>query len=386
MYDLVIRGGMLLDPFQGIHEKKDIAVSNGKIEEIGNKISTGNSLRVIDASGLIVAPGFVDIHAHVACDVIRLSIDPEEKCLMQGTTTVVDAGSTGELNFVPFRDFVINKSNIRILAFLNIESLGMIEFIDSPSGNTDQDWAKLLNSPQARMFVNLENTKKTIRKNRQTILGIKWAHHGLDLLELARKTADDLGCKVMAESRYVPTSLKYLKKGDIATHIFHYAVHRITKKHDGITEDGRTIHPEVFSAAKRGVVLDVGHGKGSFSWGVARLALNEGLGPDTISTDLWVGNVNGPVYDLPTTMAKFLHLGMSLEKVIEATTSKPVSVLGRIGEFGTLKPGTQADIVAFKLQRKTRVLTDCYGKSEKADEIIVPVHVVKGGSIVKTTR
>ncbi|MDA4112208.1 MAG: amidohydrolase family protein, partial [Thaumarchaeota archaeon] len=211
----------------------------------------------------------------------------------------------------------------------------------------------------------------------------KWAHHGLDLLKLARETADELGCIVMAESRYVPTSLKYLKKGDVATHIFHYAVHHITKRHDGITEDCKTIHPEVFSAAKRGVVLDVGHGKGSFSWDVSRLALKEGLEPDTISTDLWVGNVNGPVYDLPTTMAKFLHLGMSFEKVIEAVTSKPASVLGRSEEFGTLKSGAQADVVALKLQRKTKVLTDCYRKSEKADEIIVPVHVVKGGSIVR---
>jgi len=383
VHDLVIRDGTLIDPLQGIYEKKDIAISNGKIEEIENGISTGNALKVIDASGLIVTPGFVDIHAHVARDVVRLSIDPEENCLIQGTTSVVDAGSSGELNFIPFRDFVIKKSNIRILAFLNIESLGMIEFIDSSSGNTDQEWAELLNSPKALMFVNLENTKKTIRKNRQTILGIKWAHHGLDLLKLARKSADELGCLVMAESRYVPTSLRYLKTGDVATHIFHYAFHRITKRHDGITQDCKTIHPEVFSAAKRGVVLDVGHGKGSFSWDVARLALKEGLEPDTISTDLWVGNVNGPVYDLPTTMAKFLHLGMSLEKVVETVTSKPASVLGRIEEFGTLKPGAQADIVAFRRQRKTKVLTDCYGKSEKAGEIIVPVHVVKGGSIVR---
>jgi dihydroorotase len=373
-------GGTVLDPSQGIYEKKDIAVSDGKVEEIGNRISAGN--KVIDATGLIVTPGFVDIHAHVARDVLRLSIDPEEYCLTRGTTTVVDAGSSGELNFIPFRDFVISKSNIRILAFLNIESLGMIEFIDSPLGNTDQEWAQLLNSPQAPMFVNPKNTKKMIRENRQVILGIKWAHHGLDLLELARKTADELRCKVMGESRYLPDSLEYLKKGDIATHIFHYAFHRITKRHDGITEDCKTIHPEVFAAAKRGVVLDVGHGKGSFSWDVARLALNEGLEPDTISTDLWVGNVNGPVYDLPTTMAKFLHLGMSLGRVVETVTSKPASVLGRT-EFGTLKPGTDADIVAFKLQHKTKVLVDCYGKSEKAGEIILPVHVVRGGSIVR---
>ncbi len=385
MTDLLVKGGTLLDPSQGIYEKKDITISGGKVEEVSKKISEGNAQKVLDASGLIVTPGFVDLHAHVAFDVVRLCINPQVNCLMKGTTTVVDAGSCGELNFTPFKEYVINKSAARILAFLNIESLGMVEFVDSPKWNSDQKWSKFLQSPEtSKLFATPENTKKIIQENRQDIVGIKWAHHTLELLKIARKTADEARCLVMAESRLLPTSLKYLKKGDIATHIFHFATHRITKKHDGITEDGKKIHPEVFAAHKRGVVFDVGHGKGSFSWRVARLALKENLEPDTISTDLWSGNVCGPVYDLPTTMAKFLHLGMNLEKVIEAVTSKPAAVLGRKDEFGTLKPGSPADLVVFKLEEKQSILVDSYGKSELGDLTIVPFHVIKDGKLVES--
>ena len=381
MSDLVIKGATVLDPSTGMNEKKDLSVSKGKIEEISDSISDGGALKVIDASGMILTPGFVDLHAHVAHNVIGLCIDPTGNCLMKGSTTVVDAGSCGELNFDPFNEFVIKKNKTRILAFVNIESLGMIEFVDS----TNQRWTELLNSSESsKMFANMENTTKIIRENRESIVGIKWAHHTLDLLEIARKTADEVSCKVMAESRLLPESLTYLNNGDVATHIFHYATHQITKKHDGITEDGKTIHSEVFSAKKRGVIFDIGHGKGSFSWDVARLALGEGLEPDTISTDLWSGNVSGPVYDLPTTMEKFLHLGMSLEKVISAVTSKPASVLGREGEFGTLKPGTRADIVLFKLHQQKKLLTDSYGKSEIANQVILPEYVIKDGGIVKS--
>lgn len=191
----------------------------------------------------------------------------------------------------------------------------------------------------------------------------------------------------MAESRLMPDSLKFLKSGDVATHIFHFATHRIAKRHDGITEDGKNIRPEVFEAKRRGVIFDIGHGQGSFSWDVARLALKEGLAPDTISTDLWSGNVNGPVFDLPTTMAKFLHLGMSLDKIVEAATSKPAKVLGRIGEFGTLNVGNSADVVAFQIRNEKTALTDSYGKSEVADQVIVPVFALKGGGdVVRTAK
>jgi predicted amidohydrolase len=160
----------------------DVAILNGKVEDVEPRISESNAKRVIDASGMIVTPGLVDIHTHTAYDVVRLSIDPEQACLPKGSTTVVDAGSTGELIFRPFKKFVIERSRCRVLAFLNVESLGMIEFADIQPNNTDQGWPKLLTSQNeiyAPLFINLEKTINTIRDDRDNIVGIKWAHHGL---------------------------------------------------------------------------------------------------------------------------------------------------------------------------------------------------------------
>jgi dihydroorotase len=388
LYDLVIKGGMIIDPASSVCEKKDLAITRGKIDDVAQKISDGNSRHVIDARGMIVTPGLIDIHTHTAYGVTRFSIDPMKNCLLKGTTTAVDAGSTGELNFTPFAKYVIKplEDRMRILAFLNIESLGMIEFIDKPPKHTDQRWPDLLtyrNEAFGPMFVNLKNTVKTIQRDRRkSILGIKWAHHGLKILKLARRAASLANCMLMAESHYIPELFKHLRRGDVATHIFHYALYQVNRRHDGITEDKKRIHPEVFKAKRDGVIFDVGHGKGSFSWDVARLALREGLEPDTISTDLWSGNVNGPVFDLPTTMAKFLHLGMSLEQVIAATTSRPASVIGREKEIGSLKPGMKADIVMLKERQKKTILTDSYGKSERADRALIPVRIIKDGEIV----
>ena len=385
----MIKGGTIVDPASGLFEKKDVAISNGSIEDVETRVSSGSSRRVIDADGMLVTPGLVDLHAHVAHNVVRLCVDPFENCLVRGTTTVVDAGSTGELNFTPFRDFVIKQQRMEVLAFLNIESLGMIEYADMRPTNTDQKWPRLLtdkNESFAHMFVNLNNTVRTIRSNAKSLVGIKWAHHGLKVLGLARKAADEAQCKVMAESHFMPDLFKYLKKGDIATHIFHFEDYGSSRGHDGITEDMKVIREEVFAASRRGVVLDVGHGKGSFSWGVARLALREGLRPDTISTDLWSGNIRGPVFDLPTTMAKFLHVGMPLEDVIRATTWKPALVLNRGKDIGSLRPGSRADIAVLKLRNQKTILVDSYGKKEIGESKIIPVGVVKGGEIVRANR
>lgn len=384
MYDLLIKNGTVIDPALNIYEKMDVAVCNGLIDDVAKRIS-GDSQKTIDASGLIVTPGFIDMHAHVAHNVIGLSVDPDRACLEKGSTTVVDAGSTGELNFVPFREYVVHRSAARVLGFINIESLGMIEFGDFSPNNTNQKWPELLtalNELFAPLFVNVENTEKLVSENRGVLLGLKWAHHGLKFLEYARQVADRAGCMIMAENHYMPVALKYLRKGDIVTHAYHFVESRVTRRRDGLTEDGKTVHSEFFDAVKRGVLLDVGHGKASFSWAVAELALKEGLEPHTISTDLWKGNVEGPVFDLPTTMAKFLRLGLSLEKVIEATTTKPASALGRLGELGTLKHGAKADIVTLRLIEGEFPLIDSHGDKRKGSTMPVPVHIVKDGRII----
>jgi dihydroorotase len=379
LYDLVVRNGLLLDPARDIDEKMDVAVQNGRVSVVEARISESQAARVLDASGMIVTPGLVDIHTHTALDLVRLSVDPEQACLLKGSTTAVDAGSTGELTYKPFKKFIMRTGRPRILAFLNIESLGMVEFVDSPPSYTDQKWSELLcafDEVYAPLFVNIDNTVKMIQAERDAIVGIKWAHHGLKGLAMAREAADKAGCALMIEKHHVPESLKYVKKGDIVTHIYLPVPDRY-----GATSFQEFL-PEFFDAIKRGVLLDVGHGKSSFSWKLAELGMKEELKPYTISTDLWVGNLNGPVFDMPTTMSKFLHLGMTLEEVVKASTFNPANAIGRAGQIGTLGPGACADMATFKLQEGKFPLVDCYGERRMATRMLTATHVVRGGDVI----
>jgi dihydroorotase len=384
LYSLLIKGGLVIDPAQDFHGKRDIAISSGRVAAVERKIPESKAKKIIDATGMVVTPGLIDIHTHTAHNVVRLCVDPIRNCLLRGTTTVVDAGSTGELNFAAFKKFVIEKSKARILALLNIESLGMIEFADVRPRWTDQEWPKLLTAVEeafAKMFINVENTINTIRRNRSTIVGIKWAHHGIMGMALAREAADKARCRLMIENHFMPQAMKFVKRGDIVTHLYHNYFNPHAGYYDGLTDDGK-IRPEFYQALKRGVILDVGHGKGSFSWKVAELAFREGIKPHTVSSDLWIGNVNGPVFDLPTTMSKFLHLGMELDEVVRTTTATPASVIGRAGELGTLKRGVCADVVIFKIKEGRFPFVDSYGKGRTGSKLLVPIKVLRGGSLV----
>ncbi len=384
MHSLLIKGGFLVDPEQGLYGKRDVAISRGRVRAVERSIPASNAEKVVDATGMIVTPGLVDLHTHTAYGVVRLSVDPLRSCLLRGSTTVVDAGSTGELSFSPFKKFVIEKSKTRILALLNIESLGMLEFADVRPRWTDQEWPRLLTADDerfAKLFINIGNTVKTILRNRSVLVGIKWAHHGIKGMALAREAADKARCRLMIENHFMPQALKHVKKGDIVTHLYHNYHNPNAGYYDGLTDGGK-IRPEFYKASRRGVVLDVGHGKGSFSWKVAELAFREGIEPDTISSDLWVGNVNGPVYDLPTTMSKFLHLGMKLVEVVRAVTATPASVIGKLGEIGTLKPGSSADVAVFKMKEGKFPLVDSYGVGRTGSKLLVPIKVVRGGSLV----
>ncbi len=380
MYDLVIENGVLIDPSQGLHEKKDIAIEDGKVAVIESKIVSGQSERIIDASGMIVTPGLIDLHTHVAFGFGSISVDPKTACLSRGCTTVVDAGSTGEILFRGFKRYVIEPNDTRIYALLNIESLGMIEMTDDPPSFTDQKWPQLitcLDELMTPLFINVENTVEAINEYRDTVLGIKWAHHGLRALELARDAADKAKCLLMAENRYLPETLRFLRKGDILTHLF--LVKDKSRHVGGLLDEDLKVQPEILEATKRGVLLDVGHGKSSFSWKIAEQAIEQGIRPDTISTDLWIGNINGPVHDLPTTMTKFLLLGMSLDEIVRASTTKPAEILGKSNTIGILKTGTCADMAIFRIQNGKFPLVDSYGEQRLGRQRLVPISVIRNG-------
>ncbi|MDH5441752.1 MAG: hypothetical protein OEY31_14215, partial [Candidatus Bathyarchaeota archaeon] len=260
MFDIVVKNGIVIDPSEEIHEHKDVAISEGKIVDVRKGVNDGEAQYVVDATDMIVTPGLVDIHVHCCYKIANIAIDPELICLAKGSTTVLDAGSTGELNYMGFRRYVIDASRTRILALLNIESLGMIEY-----ARGRQEWPKLITGHD-EMFINIEGTLEVIERNRDNILGIKWAHHGVEGIRLAREAADKANCLLMAENHHEPEALKHMKKGDVITHLYHGLR---MEQHDGLLDEDGKVQPEFFDAINRGVVLDVGHGAGSFRWGVA---------------------------------------------------------------------------------------------------------------------
>ncbi len=372
MYDLVVKNGIVVDPSQGIHEQKDVGISQGRIADVRRGINVSGR-RHVDASGMIVTPGIIDLHVHCCYKIVHLGIDPELACLAKGSTTVLDAGSTGELNFIGFRRYVMESSTTRIFALLNIESLGMIEF-----ASENQDWPKLI-ANRDEMFINQKGTLAVLERNPDVILGLKWAHHGLEGLRLARETAEKAGCFLMAENHHQPEAVEHLRKGDILTHIYHGLR---MEQHDGLLDENGKVQPEFFDAVKRGVVLDVGHGASSFTWKVVEEAFDQGIKPDTISTDLHVMNLCGPVYDMPTTMSKFLLLGMSLDEIVEASSTRPAEVLSKQDEIGTLKNGACADLTILKMQNGKFAFFDVKGDGRIGKQKLTATNVIRKGEVV----
>ena len=371
-YDVLVRNGLLIDPFQGIYEKYDVAFSEGKVAAVEKSIS-GSAKHVIDAEGKIVTPGVIDLHVHVYYGVAsRLGIDPDSTCLMKGATTVLDAGTAGHVVFPGFRKFVIERARTKIYALVNIGALGLIGFgypnVEKAMKNMD--------------FIDIEETVKCIEQNRDIIKGIKWHRtYGQETLVLAKWAAEKAGCFLMCENsalHYLPVEivLRYMRPGDILTHCFHGGPASTV-----LDEDGR-VRPEVEKAARRGIIFDIGHGMASFSFEVAEKAISQGLLPTTISTDLHYFNVNGPVYDIGTTMSKFLFLGLSLEQVVERVTSKPAEILGILPERGTLRPGAVGDCVVWDLREGRFEFEDSLGEKRIGEKLLKPLAVISGGELI----
>lgn len=365
----------MIDPLQGIHEVTDIAVKDGVVAKVGRGLSEDQALKVIDATGKLVSPGFIDLHVHVYEGVSHYGINVDEHCLKTGSTTVLDAGSAGADTFAGFRKYVIEVSETRVFAMLNISSLGMI----SPSVGELEDIR----------YADVPKAVNVCEKNKDVIMGIKVrlskemvGNNGLKPLIKAKEAAEAVGRPIMVHIGDTPTPLREilveLRRGDVLTHCF-------TGLPNGIIDKDRGVIPEAREAMKRGVIFDVGHGKGSFSFDVARNALQQGVEPNTISSDLHSYNVNGPVFDLAATASKFIHLGLPIEEVIAKITRIPANFLGLLGTIGTLKTGAIADLVVLTKEIGDFVLEDSYGKKENTNQKLNPIMIMKGGRIVDAT-
>lgn len=383
MSRVLVKNGHVVDPSQGLDEVMDIGLSNGNVVDSEVSLSSSDYDKTIDASNKLVLPGLIDLHTHLAEHITpNLGINADRYCLPQGTTTAVDAGSTGELTFDAFKKFIIDSTETRIYAFINAESLGMIEFPQAKSGEKWPDLITQNDEEYYDYFTNNERTLRAIKQNPDFVVGIKWAHHGPKSIKKAVDLARKANTTIMVENHHMPESLSLLRKGDVVTHIYHKYYNKLAGRIDGMTDENGSIHDEYYKAYKNGILFDLGHGGGSFSWEVAELAIRESLFPNVISTDLWKSNVDGPVFDLPTTMSKLMHLGMKLEDIVKAVTYTPATLLKRENEIGTLRPGSKGGLVIMDKMNCKVELVDSYGNGKKVESILVPNTIIYRDNIM----
>ncbi|HZQ97922.1 MAG TPA: amidohydrolase/deacetylase family metallohydrolase [Chloroflexota bacterium] len=385
MHDLVVRGGRVVDPSQGIDRELDVAIDGDQVAAVGENLAAGGARQLLEAKGLIVTPGLIDLHSHVYWGVAPLGIEPDPHCLRRGVTTAVDAGSSGASTFPGFRRYVIEVSATRILAFLHIATIGMAQ----DAGRPEEVAPELSDIRWARV----DRAVEVARAHADLIVGIKvrlseamlgpGAEQCREALRRARQAAEAIGKPLMVHPGGTAISIEELlgalAPGDVLTHCYH-------GRTDGVLDDqtGR-VRECVREAVRRGIGLDVGHGAGSFSWDVARRALEQDLQPSTISSDIHTWSVAHPAYDLATTASKLLHLGIPLSEVIRKVTERPAQAIAMESTLGTLRPGAHADVTVMRLAEGEFPLTDAHGKTEHGRRRLEPVAVVRAGRVYECT-
>ncbi|HYO43581.1 MAG TPA: amidohydrolase/deacetylase family metallohydrolase [Candidatus Limnocylindrales bacterium] len=370
-YDLVLSGGTVIDPASGLHDRRDVGIADGRIAAIGPHLSGSDAADVLDVAGLLVVPGLVDLHAHVYPGVADLSVEADPTCLGRGVTTVVDAGSSGANTFPGFRRWVVEPSRGRVLAYLNISLTGQI----------DPFYGEL----HDLRFADPERAAAVAIANDDVIVGFKVrlsqmlaGPNGIAGLERALEAGRAAGLPVMAHIGGTAFGIEEVfarfRPGDIITHAY------TGWRPGALVTDGGRVVPGALEARARGIMFDVGHGAGSFTWEVAEAALADGFRPDTISSDLHRFNVAGPVHDLATTLSKLLLLGIPLDDVIGMGTVAPATALGAAGAgLGRLVVGAEADVTVLALEEGRTRLVDSAGIAREADRRLVPVAVLRAG-------
>jgi len=368
-YDLVLRGGRVIDPANSVDRVLDVGVTGNRIVEVALRIADAQARKVVDVSGMIVVPGLVDLHAHVFG--YEGSLTPDDTALPAGTTTIVDAGGSGWRTFDEFRRTVIAHSATRVLALLNIVGAGMVgEPYESNVDDMD---------PAA--------TSSMILKNRDVIVGIKTAHFakpGWAAIDRAVEAGRRASVPVMVDDKIFTNSqrtteeelLKHLRPGDIHTHMYNDRQLELIDRFTG------KVQPWMIEARERGVLFDVGHGGGSFLWPVAGKATQQGFLPDTISTDLHSSSILMQQSDMPNVMSKMMLLGMSLEDVVLRSTVNPAKEIGKYPEIGTLGAGKIADIAVLENQNGVFAFKDAWPAKKLGAHRLDCVLTIRDGKIV----
>lgn len=373
-YDWLLRGGHVIDPANRLSQKLDVAVVGTRIALVAPEIDPRLAGAVVDATNLYVTPGLIDIHEHVyhTREPEGLSVVADHHSFRSGVTTVVDTGTAGAKHFLHFKRTVIDLAKTRIFAFVNIVKSGMI-------GDFEQDVSEM--DPELAASIVLAYP--------ETCVGIKtahyWTHQPWDAAHgpwdaVDRALAASAICKkpLMVDfwprpERPYPELLRKMRPGDIHTHVF--------AQQFPVLDDAQKPNRFLFEARDRGIVFDLGHGAGSFWFRQAVPAMQNGFNPDSISTDLHVGNVNGPVVDMLTTMSKLLNIGMPLDEVIFRSTAAPAREIGH-PELGTLSAGAVADIAVLKLEAGQFGFTDCGRASYTGARRLTCQMTLRAGQVV----
>ncbi len=369
-YDLLIQGGTVVDPGQGLHTLLDVAVKDGKIAAIAANIPADRAATVVSAKDKIVTPGFIDSHVHCYDGVARCT-NADHYCLGRGVTTVVDAGSAGSENIANFYKYIIRTSATRIYAFVDIGVLGVISLdhsYDNPA------------------WVNPKAVAQAIETYRPATIGVKVrmtesvvAEKDIDTLKKAIEAAEIAQVPVMVHINGphspLPDLLKLLRKGDIYTHCF-------AGRKNFIVDAAGTVLPAALEARDRGIFFDTAQGQAHFSFDVAEKCMKQNLMPDTISTDLSNLAVQRRIYDLPTMVSKMMAIGVDLDKAIAMVTINPTRMYNFDAKIGALKTGYEADISIFELREGNFDYEDTEGKKRTGHQRLVNKAVVSRGELL----
>jgi dihydroorotase len=374
MYDLLLKGGVVIDPAQDMRGALDVAVENGRIAKVAANIPASEARRVIDVPGKTVTPGLIDLHTHVFDGVAANGVHPDVAGVHAGVTTVVDAGSSGCATFGAFPRHILPKCETEVIPLLHICQTGLA---------TNPDII-------AESSIDLESTLKVAREHKGLIRGIKARMvspaleiFGMEMPRLAKRAARESGVPLMVHigdttKRYDPNVIRellpLLEPGDIVTHLF-------TANPGGVLDTNGKLVREAKELAARGVWLDTAHGRMNFGFNVGRRVLDQGLTPHCISTDLTIPGRANTVHSMVEIMARFLGMGFTLEQVIAMSTVNPARAIGETNRLGSLAVGRQADISVLEVRDGRWVVYDTLRDSMKIDKTVVPVLTVKRGRV-----
>jgi dihydroorotase len=376
MYDLVLKGGSVIDPSTGLEGTYDIAVEGGVIARIDRQIAAEEARRVVELPGCLITPGLIDLHAHIFEGFTRFGVNPDQGGVYAGVTTLVDAGSAGSATFGGFPRFILPECHTGVIPFLHICQTGLSTIPDIIAEGS----------------IDFEGTLRVVDRYKHLIRGIKARMVspalkilGMEMPRLAKRAARETGVKLMVhigdtEKRYDPTVIRQLlpllESGDILTHYF-------TANPGGVLDGNGRLVPEAWEAAKTGVWFDTAHGRANFSFDVGRRIIDQGLLPHCISTDLTVPGRLRSVHSMVEMMTRFLALGFTLPQVVTMCTANPAVAIGETERLGSLAVGRQADISVLKIMEGKWTVYDVLGASLPASQAVIPVVTLKRGEVFR---